>query len=167
MPKTRFTSRQIALISAQRNDIMRNIFSLLAVLAVAAFASGCANMENKLGRGFRNSTEFVRLGDIRRSMEQAALLESPEIAYTSGAIRGFNRSLFRTGVGIYEIVTFPLPPYRPVFVNYLPPEPVYPDCFRPGMVADSSFATDTSLGFSGGDVAPFIPGSRFKIFETH
>jgi hypothetical protein len=29
------------------------------------------------------------------------------------------------------------------------------------------FATDTNLGFSGGDVAPFIPGSRFRIFDTH
>jgi putative exosortase-associated protein (TIGR04073 family) len=146
---------------------MRNIFSLIAVLAVAALASGCANMENKLGRGFRNSTEVFRGGELRRSMEQAALLESPDIAYTSGAIRGLNRTLARTGVGLYEIVTFPLPPYRPIFRNYLSPEPVYPDCYKPDMVADSMFATDTSLGYSGGDVAPFLPGSRFKVFETH
>jgi hypothetical protein len=24
---------------------------------------------------------------------------------------------------------------------------------------------DTSLGFSGGDIIPFIPGSRFHIFD--
>jgi hypothetical protein len=33
-------------------------------------------------------------------------------------------------------------------------------------MADSLFATDTAIGYSGGDVAPFIPGSRFRIFEN-
>ena len=27
-------------------------------------------------------------------------------------------------------------------------------------------ATDTAIGFSGGDIAPLIPGSRFRIFEN-
>jgi hypothetical protein len=27
------------------------------------------------------------------------------------------------------------------------------------------FETDINLGFSGGDVAPIIPGSRFRIFD--
>jgi len=25
---------------------------------------------------------------------------------------------------------------------------------------------DTALGFSGGDLAPMIPGSRFRIFDN-
>ena len=25
----------------------------------------------------------------------------------------------------------------------------------------------TRVGYSGGDVMPFIPGSRFRIFDTH
>jgi hypothetical protein len=28
------------------------------------------------------------------------------------------------------------------------------------------FDTDTYMGFSGGDVAPFIPGSRFRVFDN-
>ena len=28
------------------------------------------------------------------------------------------------------------------------------------------FDTDTYTGFSGGDVAPFIPGSRFRVFDN-
>jgi putative exosortase-associated protein (TIGR04073 family) len=146
---------------------MRNTFSLLAVLAVAALATGCANMENKFGRGLRNTTELVRGGEIRRSMEQAALTESPEVAYTTGFIRGLNRSLVRTGVGVYELITAPIPPYGPVFANYMSPDSAYPDCYRPELIADSMFATDTALGFSGGDVAPMIPGSRFKVFYSH
>ena len=28
------------------------------------------------------------------------------------------------------------------------------------------FDTDTYTGFSGGDIAPFLPGSRFKVFDN-
>ena len=44
---------------------------------------------------------------------------------------------------------------------------MYPDAYRPDIIDDSLFSTDTYMGFSGGDVAPFIPGSRFKVFNTH
>ena len=42
---------------------------------------------------------------------------------------------------------------------------VYPENFRPGLFADQLFATDTAIGFSGGEIAPMIPGSRFRIFD--
>jgi hypothetical protein len=76
-----------------------------------------------------------------------------------------NRTLARTGLGIFELVTAPFPPYDPMFTDYLAPGPVYPDNHHPRRLSDSLFATDTTLGFSGGDVAPMIPGSRFRIFE--
>ena len=145
---------------------MRNTFFSLAVLALlAVLGSGCANMERKLGRGMSNTFEIVRWGEYRRTMEQTALFSSPDTAYGAGTVRGINRTLARTGIGIYEVVTFPFPPYGPVFTDHFSPGPVYPDNYKPGLRADSMFATDTSLGFSGGDVAPFIPGSRFEIFE--
>ncbi len=147
---------------------MRKTLPLLATLALAGlFATGCANMERKFGRGMANSLEIVRGGEMRRSIEQTALFGSPDAAYTTGFIRGVNRSLARTGIGLYEMVTAPLPPYDPVFASYLAPEPVYPDNYKPDIVEDSMFATDTNLGFSGGDVAPIVPGSRFRIFDTH
>ena len=146
---------------------MRNTFCLLSLVALlGALASGCANAEHKLGRGLSNTTEIVRAGEMRRTMEQTALFESPDTAYHTGFIRGVNRSLARTGIGIYEIVTFPFPPYRPVFTKHFAPDPVYPDNYKPNLMEDSMFATDTYTGFSGGDTAPFIPGSRFQIFET-
>lgn len=104
---------------------------------------------------------------MRRTMEQTALFDSPDVAYTTGFMRGLNRTLARTGIGVYEVVTAPFPPHGPVFTDYLSPGPVYPDNYHPGLVEDSMFATDTNLGFSGGDVVPIITGSRFRIFDTH
>ncbi|HEY5480920.1 MAG TPA: exosortase system-associated protein, TIGR04073 family [Verrucomicrobiae bacterium] len=146
---------------------MRNIFAFLATLVIAGIlSSGCSSAEKKLGRGVSNMTEFARLGEIRRSVEQTAIFDQPGGHYTTGFIRGFNKTLARTGVGVYEVVTAPFPPYGPVCTSYLSPNPVYPDNYSPDILDDALFATDTNMGFSGGDVAPFIPGSRFKIFNT-
>jgi putative exosortase-associated protein (TIGR04073 family) len=152
---------------------MRNSIILLAVVGVGAFlAGGCASppggfgFEQKFGRGLRNVTEFARLGEIRRSMEQTALMDGPNVGYTTGFIKGFNRSLVRTGVGVYELVTAPFPSYDPVFTDYMTVNPVYPASYVPHLVAGPTFGPDVSLGFSGGDVAPFIPGSRFRIFDN-
>jgi len=147
---------------------MRKTFPIFATLViVGAMVSGCANTEKKLGRGMSNMTEFARLGEMRRSIEQTALFEQPGGHYATGFIRGFNRSMARTGVGFYEVVTCPFPPYDPVFTDYLSPNPVYPDNYRPDIIDDAMFATDNNMGFSGGDLFPFVPGSRFKVFDTH
>lgn len=162
------------------------IVTLLALAGAAILASGCAGPERKLGRGLLNATEFVRGGEIRRSMEQTAGWENPDSAMTTGFIRGFNRSMTRTAIGVYEIVTFPFPSYDPMLTstNRIYPDysmrnktypfggmvlteyPTYQDSYAPGLISDSIFATDTSLGFSGGDVAPMIPGSRFRVFDN-
>ena len=138
------------------------ISSALATLAIGIFAIGCAGPEQKFGRGMNNVTEFARMGEIRRSMEQTAIWEGADKAYTTGMMRGLNRSLVRTGVGLYEIVSFPFPPYDPIF---LPSDPVYPDSYTPNLIADPTFGPDASLGFSGGDIAPMLPGSRFRVFD--
>lgn len=135
-------------------------------------ASGCAGPEQKLGRGINNATEFVRMGELRRSVEQTMLEEGPDTAYTTGVIKGINRSVARTLVGAYEIVTFPIPSYEPWLKpgnRYIPDasvKPVYPDSYRPSRIATGTFDTDVYLGFSGGDIAPMIPGSRFRVFDN-
>jgi putative exosortase-associated protein (TIGR04073 family) len=146
---------------------MKKSFSLLgAALLVGLMASGCAGPEKKLGRGLSNMYEIVRWGDMRRTIEQSTLFESKDATYASGLVRGFNRSISRFGIGVFETVTFPIPSYDPVCTNYLTPHIVYPDNYKPRIMADSLFATDTFIGFSGGDVAPMIPGSRFRIFDN-
>lgn len=146
---------------------MRKTFPLLAAALVAgALATGCANAEKKFGRGMSNTYEIVRGGDFRRTMEQSAFFEGPEYAQTTGFIKGLHKTLARTGIGIYEVITAPFPSYDPIATDYLSPGPVYPDNHAPGILADQMFASDTYIGFSGGDIAPFIPGSRFRIFDT-
>ena len=137
----------------------------LLAAAILVTAVGCARTEEKLGRGMRNMTEVVRLGEMRREVEQTALFDGPDMAYTTGVIRGFNKTMARTGIGIYEVVTAPFPPYDPVFTNYLSEHPVSPDSSRAQMLADPMVGPDTYLGFSGGDIAPMVPGSRFRIYD--
>jgi putative exosortase-associated protein (TIGR04073 family) len=156
---------------------MRNTFPLLAaVAALGALVSGCTNMETKLGRGLNNTLEPIRLGEMQRTMEQTALFDGSSAASTTGFIRGLTRTVAKTAVGAYEVVTFPLPNphlhgdgcnYDAVFTDYMSPHAVYPDSYKPGMKEDSMYATDSNLGFAGGDVAPMVPGSRFRIFDSN
>src|ERR1043166_5839937 len=84
----------------QRTKTMRNLFPLLSAVAMAAaFATGCAGPERKFGRGINNTFEIVRHGELRRSLEQTAMVYTPEEGYTRGAVTGLNRTLARTGVG--------------------------------------------------------------------
>jgi putative exosortase-associated protein (TIGR04073 family) len=146
---------------------MLKTLSLLGVVAcVALLSTGCAGPEKKLGRGMNNLGEIVRWGDMRRSVEQNAVFRGSNAGTGQGFVAGFNKSLTRIGVGIYEIATFPLPSYDPVLTHYISPAPGYPDSFRPGLADDPMYATDTALGFSGGEIAPFVPGSRFAVFRT-
>lgn len=145
---------------------MAKSFSILgAVVLLAVVAVGCAGPEKKFARGVNNVYEPVRLAEMRRSVEQNAVNTQGDLNYHTGVVRGFNKTMARAGVGIYELVTFPFPPYDPVFTDYLAPNPQYPDAYKPGLFDDSIFATDTSIGFSGGEVAPFFPGSRFHVFD--
>src|SRR5262245_42647934 len=101
---------------------MRIALLLPAVVLAAAF-TGCAGPENKFGRGVSNFTEIVRGGEMRRAKEQTAMWDGPNQT-PLGFARGFTRTMARTGIGLYEVVTFPIPPYDPVLA---PKGPLYPD----------------------------------------
>ena len=65
---------------------MRNIIPFLAIAALAAvFTSGCAGPEQKFGRGMSDSLEATRMGDLRRSVEQTTIFDSPSAGYTAPA----------------------------------------------------------------------------------
>ena len=99
---------------------MRNALTFLGVVSLAAlFTAGCAGPEQKLGRGMGNTFEIARMGELRRSVEQTAVLDSPDAGYTTGLFAALTARVARTGIGIYEIVTFPLPPYRSHFYQIL------------------------------------------------
>lgn len=170
---------------------MRKSIALLFTASVAVtLTTGCSGPSYKLGRGINNVTEIARLGDLRRSMEQTAMWYGPDQAYTTGFIKGLNRTMTRTVLGAVEVVSFPIPTpsYEPFYmaksdgkediyiggpyqkkqfwsIDFMTSDPVYPDNFKPGLISDSLFATDTAIGFSAGDVLPMVPGSRFHIFD--
>ncbi|HSU56109.1 MAG TPA: exosortase system-associated protein, TIGR04073 family [Candidatus Dormibacteraeota bacterium] len=146
---------------------MRKLVPFLSVLVLAGvIGSGCANTEKKFGRGLNNTYEIVRWGEFRRTMEQSAVFDGGDYAYSTGLVRGTGRTIARTGLGVYEMITAPLPPYDPIMTDYLAPGPVYPDAYKPGLLSDSLFADDSYTGFTGGDIAPLFFGSRFRIFDN-
>lgn len=135
--------------------------------AAAVLTVGCAGPSQKLGRGVANVTEPIRMGELRRTMEQTYLSSGPDAAYTQGFFYGLTKTIGRTVVGAYEIVTFPIPDhgsegYGPILK---PANPLYPDSYTPQIVDDPTFHADSNIGFGNGDVAPWFPGSRFHIFD--
>lgn len=142
-----------------------------ASVALALLAVGCAGPEQKLGRGLSNTLEPTRLGEWRRTVEQTMLESGPDAAYTTGMVKGFNRTVARTAVGVYEVVTSPFPSYDPIWKpgnKYFPDaslEPVYPNTYTPGKMSGSTWETDSYLGFSGTDAFPLAPGSRFRVLD--
>jgi putative exosortase-associated protein (TIGR04073 family) len=147
---------------------MRNkVVIFLSLVGVSSLIVGCAGPEEKLGRGLVNTAEFARMGEIRRSWEQSTVFNEPGTGGTvTGIIHGIDQSVARTGVGLYEVLTFPIPngtDYRQIG-HY--GDPVYPDSYAPHWFADTTVQPDANTGFSGGDIAPFAPGSRFHIFDN-
>lgn len=143
------------------------LLSLTIVSAAALLAVGCAGPSQKLGRGIANVTEPIRWGEITRSMEQSYLTSGADVSYTAGFVNGLGKTIGRTVVGAYEIVTFPIPDhgsegYGPIL---FPANPVYPDSYKPNILSDGIYQADSNLGFGGGDIAPWFPGSRFHIFD--
>jgi putative exosortase-associated protein (TIGR04073 family) len=146
---------------------MRNSLLLAGALAaVALLGVGCAGPEQKMGRGLSNLTEFARGGEFSRSFEQGNIFGGPDVGTFTGMVQGFDKTLARTGVGLYEVITAPIPPYEPVWTSYLSPNSLYPDTYHPHKWADSMTDTDHYFGFSGGEIAPWFPGSHFRIFDN-
>jgi len=146
---------------------MRTTLSLFAAMAlVASLGVGCAGPEAKLGRGISNMSEIVRMNEFQRAAEQHSLFDGPDTGMHTGIIRGFNKTMARTGVGIYEVITFPIPSYDPVWTSYLSPNPKYPDAYHPAKWDLNFLDSDHNVGFSGGDVAPWFPGSHFRVFDN-
>lgn len=136
---------------------------LIAALAGVVLLAGCEGTATKMGRGISNTGELLRWGELRYEMEQGAVWDGRS-GVTKGFLKGFCRSLARTGVGIAEIVSSPFGSPDRGFMY--PAYPRYPDNHTPTPMADSTWDAGTTIGFGpGGDVLPVVPGSRFAIFD--
>ena len=163
-----FTTRQFELISSQRNEhLCEKRFPLLTLAAaVAALASGCANTERKFGRGVDNSTgsrprrRFPPHRRADRPLSGAGRrLHHRRRARHQSHPRQDGHRLLRNGD---RPLARPTDPSSPTSLR--PGRPI-PTALLPACVADSMFATDTYMGFSGGEVrCPSCPAaaSRFS-----
>ena len=136
--------------------------SLLAAVGAVSLLTGCSSMEQKLGRGIANVMEPVRMGELTRSTEQTYLADGPTVAGSYGLVHGVARTIQRTAVGAFDIVTFPIPT-EPLII---PSEPVYPDSVRPQMAGNLGLDSSHYVGFSGGAVLPGIGPAMFNPLEN-
>ena len=86
----------------------------LAVISVLIISLVCIqspcfaqNMLRKLGRGVSNVATSVF--EIPKSIQEIFYEEGVVAAGTYGIIDGIYKCLLRTVVGVYEVVTFPIP----------------------------------------------------------
>jgi putative exosortase-associated protein (TIGR04073 family) len=105
---------------------MKTLLSLVFVslLSASAFADiqdppgNDFGPTRKLGRGLANLAFGVT--EIISQPSEINFFEGNDAAFSYGAVRGFGRYIFRTGAGIWEILSFPFatnrgtykPPYR-------------------------------------------------------
>ena len=144
---------------------MRNALTFLSVVALAAlFTSGCAGPEEKLGRGMSNFPKLPAWAKCASPSSKPPCLSRPTPATPSDL---FAVSTAPWRAPEWAFLKSSLFRSRPIIPFTYSPRPVYPDSYTPGLISDSMFDTDTYIGFSGGDVAPFVPGSRFKVFDNN
>lgn len=102
---------------------MKQLLAALSVLALVLGAAGPARAESSVGarmaakafRGFEN----VTLGFVTewpKTIYYDSVHHGIPYGVTVGAVRGVGMGVLRTGVGTYEVATFPVPLPR----NYSP-----------------------------------------------
>jgi len=111
---------------------MKTFFSflLLATLTTVAFAdiqdppANDFGPTRKLARGFANVIPLTHLTELVNSVAILNEREGNSSAFTYGVVKGVGRSVFRFGVGWYELFTFPFPTYkgsyRPFYQSTIP-----------------------------------------------
>ncbi len=101
---------------------MKNMVRIAVIVVVIALVSGSLAIEasaqtpvRKLGRGVANT--FLGFLELPQNIVDSAEDEGAIAAMTYGVAKGLAMTALRTGVGVYELVTFlvPLPSdYAPI-----------------------------------------------------
>lgn len=92
-------------------------FLLLSVFALVFYVSFIPNSYaadalQKLGRGAANVTTGWM--DVFKEVDKQSDESGALAGATVGAVKGIFKAVGRTLVGAYEMVTFPIPTYKPV-----------------------------------------------------
>lgn len=95
---------------------MKKLALLAALLATLSLAKADLSMPkqpnfyDKAGRGIANIV--LAPAHLFDSPYSLLLDEGPTVSVTKGFVQGLSRSVMDTGMGIYELVTCPFPPYE-------------------------------------------------------
>ena len=100
-------------VRASRAMVLALVLVVAAGNAAPAFAE---DIGHKLGRGLINvGTGWI---ELPKGIRDGSQQENPVIGVTAGIFKGLGLGLLRTVVGVYEVVTFPVPypkDYAPVY----------------------------------------------------
>ena len=98
-----------------------NVWKMMLVLFVISLVIGMAvptyaeNAGGKLRRGLANfATGWV---EIPIAMDKAMKESNPVFGVIVGAVKGTVKGIVRTVAGVYDVVTFPIPPYGKTFIQ--------------------------------------------------
>jgi len=101
-------------------------FAVSTVLA----ASGCGSCDTakadvcndgawkKLGRGMCNMITFPF--ELPNQISRTNITDGPMAGWTYGLVKGIGMTVFRAGVGVYEVLSFPVPcpeGYKPILTE--------------------------------------------------
>lgn len=100
--------------------MMKRIVScaLIIVLTFSFLAPAQADAMRKLGRGLANCVTFPI--EIPEQVKRTNYSDGPMAALTYGFIKGLAMMCTRLVVGVYEVVTFPVPvpkDYQPILTD--------------------------------------------------
>lgn len=88
------------------------VISLIIGIAVPSYAE---NAGGKLRRGLANfATGWV---EIPIAMDKAMKESNPVFGVIVGAVKGTVKGIARTAAGVYDLVTFPIPPYGKTWIS--------------------------------------------------
>ena len=106
---------EIRVMSKHNVGKMLFVLFVISLIIGMAMPSYAANAGGKLRRGLANfATGWV---EIPTAIDKSIKESNPVFGVFVGAIKGTAKGLVRTAAGVYDTVTFPIPPYDKTWVN--------------------------------------------------
>ncbi len=100
-----------------KHNVWKMVFVLFVISLMIGMAmpSYAANAGDKLRRGLANfATGWV---EIPTEMDKSIKESNPVFGVLVGAIKGTAKGVVRTAAGVFDTVTFPVPPYGKTWLN--------------------------------------------------
>lgn len=100
-----------------KHNVWKTVFVLFVISLIIGMAmpSYAANAGDKLRRGLANfATGWV---EIPTEMNKSIKESNPVFGVLVGTIKGTAKGIVRTAAGVFDTVTFPIPPYDKTWVK--------------------------------------------------